>query len=93
MAPPVAPRVITTVHLAVGSTSDMTLPHRSLRARQILGDLHHHRVIGAIGQRMGITLDSMVAAAAHHTSDLDLIAVGLATGEGAVLGWLRTVPF
>jgi hypothetical protein len=93
MAPPVAPRGITTVHLVVDSTSDMMLPHRSLRARQIIGDLHPHRVIGATDQRMGMAPDSMAAAAAHPTSVLGLIAVDLVTVEGAVLGWPQTVPF
>lgn len=93
MAPPVAPRGITTVHLVVDSTSDMMLPHRSLSARQILGDLHPHRVIGATGQRMGMASGSMAGAVAHPTSVLGLIAADLVTAEGADLGWPQTVPF
>lgn len=93
MAPLVAPRRITIVHLVVDSTSDMMLRHQSLRARQILGDLHPHRVIGAMDQRMGMAPDSMAVADAHPTSVLGLIAVDLVTVEGAVPGWPQTVPF
>jgi hypothetical protein len=93
MTRPAAPKEMPTVLPAVGSPSD-TMPRLpSLRARAILGDLHHHLIVEAMDRRKAITSGPATTPAVNRVNAVLLSEVDIPIVEGAAPGWLRIASF